>query len=70
MVIECVVSTGREHLISAEEADAVVTSFEDNAFDRNRYDVRRAWDAVSYTVSIVVKGQLRPVLAYTVPLND
>lgn len=66
-VIE-VIGCTREGYVSADVADALIASYENNAYDRNRYEVRRSWDRVSYSVAIAVRGRVLPFAAYVVPL--
>lgn len=70
VIIESICSTGDEIEISAEEADNMVTMFEDTEFARNRFDVRRHWDAVSFTVAVHAKGEAWPFLSYMTGLAD
>jgi hypothetical protein len=62
-------SDRREHMITADQADVLIARYEGDAFTGNRYEVRRYWDRVSYSVAVALKGEALPFLALHTPLT-
>lgn len=68
VVLETLCASEREIEIDATEADAMVSLYA--ASTSGRYEVRRSWDRVSYSVAVAVRGEVLPFLAYSVGLDD
>ena len=67
--MECVTETGptgRVLPLSAAEADAMVALFD----GIERYEVRRSWERVCFSVSIRLRGEFFPLLSYVIPFED
>lgn len=67
--MECVMETGptgRVLSLSPEEADATIALFD----GIERYEVRRSWEPVCYSVSIRLRGEFFPLLSYVIPFED
>lgn len=55
----------RERRVSAESADSLLAFY---VAERERFTITRKWEAVCYSVSVSVKGDPRPFVAWLIAL--